>query len=129
MKVNKREVAEKVAEEFDWLLRDDQMHQSLLLAKLTPDEERWARTNLRWTMIDESTGENLLEPTNMREYVPVKVRQAEEKLVSNAKGLLEALTACADWLSRSVRRDDQDMAEDARAAIAKATLTTPKPVV
>ena len=41
-------------------------------------------------------------------------------LLAEKTALLEALKVCADWLSRSARTDDQEIAQDARAAIAMA---------
>lgn len=46
--------------------------------------------------------------------------EANAHLIAAAPDLLAALEDCANWLSRSVRDDDREMAEDARAAIAKA---------
>jgi hypothetical protein len=43
-----------------------------------------------------------------------------DALLNAAPAMLEALKACADWLSRSARIDDQEIAQDARAAIAQA---------
>jgi len=45
------------------------------------------------------------------------------QLIEAAPELLAALEQCADWLARSTRIDDREQAEDARAAIAKATGT------
>ena len=46
--------------------------------------------------------------------------EANAHLIAAAPDLLAALEDCANWLSRSVRDDDREMAEDARAVIAKA---------
>ena len=48
------------------------------------------------------------------------VRFATGKLLAAAPDLLAMLETCADWLSRSARIDDREIACDARAAIAKA---------
>jgi hypothetical protein len=61
------------------------------------------------------TGEGLSRPD-------VQARaEANARLIAAAPELLEALEKAADWLSRSIRIDDREQAEDARAAIAKAT--------
>ena len=42
-------------------------------------------------------------------------------LLAERDAVLAQLQDCADWLARSARTDDREMAEDARAAIALAT--------
>ena len=47
-------------------------------------------------------------------------RKNIEKLKQDKADLLAAAKYAADWLSRSVRIDDQEQAQDLRAAIARA---------
>jgi hypothetical protein len=47
-------------------------------------------------------------------------QEANARLISAAPELLQACKDAANWLARSVRKDDQECAEDLRAAITKA---------
>jgi hypothetical protein len=61
------------------------------------------------------------------ENAPAEVQAAQEangRALATVPMLLESLKACADWLARSTRIDDREIADDARAAIAQAEGST-----
>jgi len=55
-----------------------------------------------------------------KDHVTQQLQDANARLIAFAPELLAALQVAADWLARSARIDDREIADDCRAAIAKA---------